>query len=156
MKDKFFRVLMILFVILFCVSCAGAGDGDYTLVEGYDLVIFNSLDMRLQSPMLDRSMGDSKETDYIKEFKYNDKYIFLKSIRSSIIEDYYNSASTPKKVLENIPVDQIKFYVVNIEENIIYGSFTEEEFNKYVESIDKNNMTDWNLTIDGINLPKTK
>lgn len=158
MIKKYLRVMIILFFSFLLSACAGIGDADYKILDGYVISVFNGYDIRLQSLLLDRSDSDSKANDFIKEYKYNNNYIFIKSIRSYIVDEYYQSYNynTAEEFINSIPNSDIDYFVIDVNKNVIYGSFSENDFYTYIEQINQDDMTEWDLTTDGINLPVNK
>lgn len=149
---KIYKVLIIFFLIFLFTGCAAITDGTYIITEDYYISAYAASDHRLESNILDRNESDSKTNDFVKEYRYNDKYIFLKIIRKELFDSYRKEYNTVRRAVKNIPEENIKYYIVNLNENKMYGSYSLEEFKEKIEDIDQTNMTEWDDTTDGIEL----
>lgn len=141
---KKLAILLIVVILFALTGCAGIGDWSYKIGNNYELWHFNSKDICIIK-VDSESGGTSVLTDYIKEFRYNERYLLLKAIKRERIEQYSTQMSM-KKILEDVSKDEIDYYIIDMSKDKISKSLTLKEFEEFLEKIDTHDMNDWIVT----------
>ncbi len=98
---KVVSLISFLVVIIFISSCAGTGDWIFELPNDYEVWHINSREILIKCTDLENP-GD-KIPSFVKEFSYDDRYVFSRNIDSVssnnvLNETYYTLDTLEKKV----------------------------------------------------------
>lgn len=107
--------------MLFLTARPAFSDWEYELPNNY--VIFKVNSQCIVLSKYQEHSYDRVIDAFILEFCYNDVYIGLKRLPWDFTEH------SQLLDLENYESGTIKYYIVNSENDTIYGPYTEEEFN---------------------------
>jgi len=126
MKKRLLLVCVIVLAILcFLPSCAGAGDWSYHLSNGYRIGRLSADQVYL---MNDEVSGTIIIETNIDEFCYNQEFVCLK-----MYYGFYGETDD----------DNAAYYIVNMLTHEKYGSFSKEEYDSHCIDLDIGEKSEW-------------
>lgn len=130
---KIIKYLIITLLIVNIKGCViGSPKSDYKmkLVQNYELWKVNNNRIVIGTTDGDGVL-DSNIKGKVIELDYNDEYIIARSIPTyKADEKDFSNLQEKDKYIESIPEKDYEFWIIAVENNIGYGPFNEENFNK--------------------------
>ncbi|MBR3817366.1 MAG: DUF3997 domain-containing protein [Clostridia bacterium] len=135
---SFFLIISTM-VILFTGCFGGVSDWAYSLPNDYEIWRVNS-----NSVVFGKNEGDRFEQEidrYVISFSYNDRYIGLIRIP---MDDIPHDKDID---IETMDRSDSEYYIVDSENDIIYGPYTEKEYEKQLDDLGIQDMCEWIETL---------
>lgn len=134
------RVIVFLFILLSILLTACSitnevknNDWSYELPNNYVIWHINSREIVCGKKNSPTSIS-SVVNEYVSEFCYNEKLIGLKC------------AEVPENINDEIDMSKPIYYVIDLENDILYGGFNEEEYLTKVQEYEYSDLTGWITT----------
>ena len=129
------------FVMLLCgmvlAACVGPGRNDwqYNLPNAYCIQYINSRDILLKDTDARSSSSSIVIDRYVTAFCYNDRFVGLQCV------------DVPQDAAEEIDRTHPDFYLVDTQDDAVYGPFTEEVYRQTLEALKASEMCEWIATV---------
>lgn len=139
MKKTTFILLSFVFVLL--TSCAGVSDWAYELPNGFEMWRINSNEVIVKYAK--DSTKDIGIPSFIKEFSYDERYVFTRNISS----------------INNNNIFDEEYYILDTEEQSLYGPFKSlEEFGLELKKLEISDLKWFRTSPDpnASNIPETE
>lgn len=120
------------FSVFFATACgAGLGDWEVELPNNYRVIHLNSQDIRISYDDKDGSSEKVKINSFIKEFAFDDRYVYARTIESILNND----------------ISSEKYYVVDTLKDKLYGPFDSlGVFEDFIGTNDLQPLYSWKTT----------
>lgn len=142
MKKFFSLVFMMILLVTFSacksdISSSGVNNGDwsYQLPNNYEIWHINSREIICGKKSGEHSLSNIIEENYISEFKYDNCYVCIKCVTSS------------KDLSTEIDTSNPKFYIIDTEEDSVYGSYANVDYEKKAIDLGVSSDLKWIKTV---------
>ncbi len=134
-----FLIILSSMVILFTGCFGGVGDWAYCLPNDYEIWRVNSENVVFGK--IEGDLFEQKIDRYVISFCHNDRYIGL--VRIPMDDIPYDKDID----IETMDRSNSEYYLVDSENDIIYGPYTENEYAKQCNDFGVQDMCEWIETI---------
>lgn len=117
----------------------GQDDWGYPLPNNYEISRINS-----NAIVLNKTVGQSYNgviDRYIQSFCYNDRYIGIEHLRELI------NPEEPDELYPELDTAHPEYYLIDSEQDVIYGPYTKDEYVKQMEDLHISKMGEWIPTV---------
>lgn len=127
---KYLIIMLVLVNINGCVIASPKSDYDMKLAGNYELWKVNKYSISIGILNNNGSLTPQIYGQVI-ELDFNDEYIIARSIPTyKVDEQNFSNFSEKEKYIESIPEEDYEFWIIQVENEMVYGPLNEDEFNK--------------------------